>query len=215
MKKIFIALIMFFFIATASVFADNMPNLKYKNIKNNEKISYNLETGVWSKKIDKKQGNYFIKTKGFGDFYDYLNQNKDFAFSTNCEYEFIYNDQLIGYSNTDMKFYDITYINGGLNKRALSKDEVEKIFPEYRVITFNEFSPLTNSLKIKKHIPDIKIILYNNTNRTFDNYTYTSGNAKFEKYDLRGFLTISTPGMIQFSRVKENDNKNWYVLMIR
>ena len=65
------------------VYANNMPNLKYKNIGNKDKITFNESTGTWSKAIDKKSGNYYIKTKGFGDFYDYLNPNKDFAFSTN------------------------------------------------------------------------------------------------------------------------------------
>ena len=198
-----------------SVNAKNMPDVKYKNIGNKDKISYNSETNVWSKKVDKKQGNYFIKTKGFGDFYDYLDSDKNFAFSTNCEYEFIYNNSLIGYSNREMKFYDITYINGGLSKRVLNKEEVESIFSDYKVVALSEFSSLTNSLKIKKHLSDLKLILLNDTDKTFDTYTFTSGNAKFEQYDLRGFLMVKSTGMIQFSRLGEHDDKLWYVLLIR
>ena len=214
MKKIIFSLI-FCLIFTSNVFAENFPDLKYKNIKNREKISYNSELNLWTKKIDKKSGNYYIKTKGFGSFYDYLDSNKNFAFSTNCEYEFIYNDSLIGYSNRDMKFYDITYINGGLSKRALTKEEVEKIFPDYKVIEFSDFSEKTNSLKIKKGFGDLKIILLNDTDNPFDEFTFTSGNAQFEQYDLRGFLTVSKHGMIQFSKNGISNDNLWYVLLIR
>ena len=217
MKKILkrTILILFISVFTAlNVYSENMPNLKYKNIGNKDKISYDSQTGVWSDNIDKKSKNYFLKTKGFGDFYDYLDSNKNFAFTTNCEYEFIYNDSLIGYSNRDMKFYDILYANGGLSKRELSKEEVETIFPEYKVITFSDFSIKTNSIKLKKHSNILKIILLNDTSNTFDNYKFTSGNAKFEQYLLRGFLTVSKSGMIQFSDTND-ENYLYFVILVR
>ena len=212
MKKIIISLLLCFF-GFLSVYADNMPPLKYKNIKNKSKISYNETTGTWS--YNKSGENYFTKTKGFGVFYDYLNSDKSFAFSTNCEYEFIYNDSLIGYSNRDMKFYDITYANGGLSKRPLSVDEVEKIFPEYKVIPFSEFSDKTNSLKIKKQSSPLKILLFNDTNDNYDGYAFSTGNAKIEQYDLRGFVTVHKPGMVQFSKSKELNKNQWYIILVR
>ena len=218
MEKIFkrTFLILFISVFTAlNVYSGNMPNLKYKNIGNKDKISYDSQTGVWSKNVDKKSNNYFIKTEGFGEFYDYLDSNKNYAFTTNCEYEFIYNDSLIGYSSRDMKFYDLLYTNGGLSKRELSKEEVEAIFPEHKVITFSDFSAKTNSLKLKKHLGDLKIILLNDTNNTFDNYKFTSGNAKFEQYTLRGFLTVSKSGMIQFANTNHDDSHLYFVILVR
>ncbi len=215
MKKLFLSLLFVFIFAELSVFAEKMPNLKYKNIGDKDKISYDVQTDTWSHKIDKKNKNYFIKTKGFGEFYDYLDSSKNFAFSTNCEYEFIYNNSLIGYSNKDMKFYDISYTNGGVGKRALSKEEVEKIFPDYELISLSDFSNLTNSKKVKKGFGDLKIILFNDTDKTFENYKFTSGNAKFEQYDLRGFLTVTKHGMIQFAPLEESENSIWYVILVR
>ena len=212
MKKFLCLFFCMILIQTA--YAANYPDLKYKNIKNKEKISYDFSTGKWSK-YNKNNGTYFIKTNGFGDFFDYLDSDKNFAFSTNCEYEFIYNDKLIGYSNKDLKFYNIRYENGKVNKAELSKEDVEKMFPDYRVISFNEFSEKTNSLKIKKNFGDLKIILFNDTDKTFEYYGFTSGNSKFEQYDLRGFLTVSKAGMVQFSDLRECDDKSWYVLLIR
>lgn len=214
MKKIFITFLIMF-CTMIYVHASNMPDLKYKNIGIKEKITYDITTNVWSKKSDRKNSNYFVKTKGFGDFYDYLDSNKDFAFTTNCEYEFIHNGSLIGYSNRDMKFYEILFDNKTVGKRALSKEEVEAILPEYKVVSLSEFSPKTNSIKLKKNFSAIKIFLYNDTDNTFDGYTFTSGNSKFEQYDLRGFLTVYKSGMVQFSNLEELDDKNWYVLLIR
>ena len=213
MKKIFLSIFLCITVML-TVCAESMPNLKYKNIGNKDKISYSSENG-WSKKIDKKTGNYYIKTKGFGSFYDYVDAEKRFAFSTNCEYEVLYNNRLIGYSSRDLKFYDMDYSNGVLTKQELSKEEVEQIFPDYKVVALSEFSPKTNSLKIKKHLGDLKIILFNDTDKTFDNFKFTSGNAKFEQYSLKGFLTVSKPGMIQFSRIGDKDRLLWYVLLVR
>lgn len=212
MKKIFLFCLLSLFL-TLNVHANNFPNLKYKNIANKDKISFNPQTGIWSKKHNNKSEIIFTKTKGFGEFYDYLDTNKNFAFSTDCEYEFIYNDSLIGYSGRDMKFYDINF-NNGLSKRAMSQEEVETMFPDYKIISLSSFSKKTNSLKIKKHLGDLKIILLNDTDKTFDNFYFTSGNAKFEQYSLKGFLTVKSSGMIQFSD-KKDPNGIWYVLLVR
>ena len=214
MKKIFASLIVLT-LFSLSVFADNFPNIKYKNIGNKDKISYNSSTDTWSTKFDKTT-NYFIKTKGFGEYFDYLYPTKEFAFSTNCEYEFIYNGNLIGYSNKDLKFYDIQFANGGISKRELTKEEIEQILPDYKLIYLSDFSKNTNSYKIKKHFGALKILLVNNTDDIFDDFVFTSGNAGFKTYDLRGFLTVTKPGMIQFAKKDSHINdKNWYVLLVR
>lgn len=214
MKKSLLCICLCFILCTA-VFADNFPNTKYKNINNKDKISYDSYTDSWSTKTNRNSGEYYIKTKGFGDFYDYNNANGDFAFSTDCEYEFINNKNFIGYSNKNMKFYYITYINGGIGKRELTKEEVQKLFPEYKVISLSEFSQNTYAYKIKKHLGTLKILLYNDSNKTYDNYKFSSGNADYEQYDLRGFLNVHKSGMIQFSGNETTSDNPMYVLLVR
>lgn len=213
MKKIFLC-IFIIFCSICTVHAEKWPDFSYKNIGLKDKITYDIETNTWSKTTGRNNTNYFVKVKGFGEYYDYLDSEENFVFSTNCEYEFIYNNSLIGYSNRDMRFYEILYDNKSIGKRALTKEEVEQLLPDYRILSLSEFSPKTNSLKIKKHNGANKIMLYNDTNYHFDNYTFTSGNTPFEQYSLRGFLTVHKPGMIEFSQLGEN-NKIWYVLLIR
>lgn len=214
MKKVFCVILAIFF--TAAVNADNLHNLKHKNIKLKDKIYYDLQNDYWYSKADSAKLYKFTKTKGFGDFYDYVDENKNFAFTTDCEYEFIYNGNFIGYSNKNLKFYNMSYLNGRISKRELSKEEIQKLFPEYNIIGLSEFSNKTNSYKIKKHLHDLNIILINDINKTFDKYSFSSGNARFTQYPLKSFLTVTKPGMIQFSGegIRSNDNP-WYVLLVR
>lgn len=199
----------------SGVTASDIPGFKYNEIKEKSKISYNSANGHWSTKVNKKEDLYFTKTKGFGTYFDYLTSNKSYAFTTDCEYEFIAGNLFIGYSNKDLKFYTFSY-NGSLLKRELSDDEVKSLFPDYQIIKISEFSDKTNSLKIKKAWGDLRIILLNDTDKSFDNYTFSSGNAKIETYPISGLLTVSKPGMIQFSNSYGTSKENpWYVLLVR
>ena len=61
-----------------------------------------------------------------------------------------------------------------------------------------------------------KIIIFNDTDMSFYNYAYSSNNAKYKTYELRGFLKITHKGMIQFSKVGEiSKTSAWFVLLIR
>ena len=57
MKK-FALSICFCLALVSAVYAENFPNLKYKNIGQKDKISYNATSDTWSRKVDKKSGNY-------------------------------------------------------------------------------------------------------------------------------------------------------------
>ena len=215
MKKIFMSLFIIFSI-TLCVQAGDVNNIQYKNLKNKTNITYNVELDSWSTKIDKKSGNYFTKTAGDGISSEFVNPDKTFAFSTGCSYEFLKDKDFIGYSDLDLKFYDFAFIDGELTKRELTEEEVQALFPDFRIIKISEFSLNTNSLKLKKHGLKEKIIILNDTNKTFDNYTFTSGNAKFNTYSLAGFIEVTKKGMIQFSHFGENTEITpWFILLVR
>ena len=213
MKRLLVSIFLLMFLSP--VFAGEIPGFKYKDIGLKSKISYNPSTNKWSNHVNKGDI-YFTKTNGFGKYFDYLDSNKSFAFSTDCEYEFIANGFLIGYSNKDLKFYSFSLINGKLLKVELSQDEMQALLPEYKVIKISEFSPNTNSVKIKKDWSSLKILLVNDTDKNFYNYTFTSGNAEIETYPMSGLLKISSPGMIQFSCTSGNSSENpWYIILVR
>ena len=212
--KKYLVVLLILFINVLYVNAEEISGFKYKGISLKSRISYNSSQNKWTKGCSGDK--CFIKTKGFGVFSDYLNTDKSFAFTTDCEFEFIADGKFIGYSNKDLKFYNIKYSGAGINKTELTYDEVCNLLPDYKVIKISEFSTNTNSLKIKKGWGDLKLVLFNDTNKTFNNYVFSSGNAKFESSILSGVVVIYKPGMIQFSSANGSSSENpWYVILVR
>ena len=198
--------------------AASVKNISYDNIKENSKVSYNAELDKWSDNVSRKETDYYKKTisVGSGNYSEFLNPDETLAFSTGCNYEFIKNGDLIGYSNQDLKFYDFAIIDGELTQRELTKDEVQNLFPDFEILLISEFSPNTNSLKIKKQGHNSKYIILNDTDDNFYHYSFTSGNAKFNTYHLTGFIEVTKKGMIQFSHFGDNTKENpWFILLLR
>ena len=215
MKKIFLSLILASSLSL-STFASDTLNIPYKNLKKNAKITYNEELDSWSTKANKHSPDVFVKNISDNNTSEYLYPDETLAFSTNCNYEFLNGKDLIGYSNSDLKFYDFAFLNGELTKRELTEEEIQTLFPNFKIIKISEFSPKTSSLKIKKHNLSEKIIILNDTDKIFENYTFTSGNTKINIYELAGFIEIRKKGMIQFSHFGENTKSTpWFILLVR
>lgn len=212
LKKFLYGLIAVLF--TLSVNASDFQNIDYKNIKDGAKIT--CLDGIWTNKTNKKTKDYYIKkvSAGTSNFSEFYSPEGEFLFSTGCQYEFIYNGSLIGYSNSDLKFYEFTIKDNLLEQRELTEDEVQNLFKNFKIIKISDFSKSTNSLKINKGKG--KFILLNDTDRYFYHYSFTSDNAKFAIYPLKGFLDISKKGMIQFSHFGDNTKENpWFILLVR
>ena len=215
MKKIFLSLVLASSLSLSS-FASDTLNIPYKNLKKNAKITYNEELDSWSTKVNKHSPDVFVKNISDNNTSEYLYPDETLAFSTNCNYEFLNGKDLIGYSNSDLKFYDFAFLNGELTKRELTEEEIQALFPNFKIIKISEFSPKTSSLKIKKHNLSEKIIILNDTDKNFENYTFTSGNTKINIYELAGFIEIRKKGMIQFSHFGENTKSTpWFILLVR
>ena len=215
MKKILLSLIVMFATVLCAN-AEELLQIPYKNIKEESKLR--IENDVWTNKINKKEQDYLIKfiSDGSGNYSEFYNSDGTFAFSTACQYEFLHKGDLIGYSNQDLKFYDFTYAEGKLNKRELTEDEVAELFPDFKIVKISEFSPNTNSLKLKKEGHDFKIIILNDTDKNFYHYSFSSNNGKFETYPLTGFINVTKKGMFQFSHFDDNtESTPWFILLVR
>ena len=192
-------------------------NIPYKNLSNNSYITFNEDSGLWEL-TNKKNAIYIFKrdVNGASGFSEFYSKEGELLFSTGCQYEFINKGLLIGYSNIDLKLYEFFMIDGILNQRELSEDEVQALFKDYRIVKLSDFSKSTNSIKINRKSGVLKIILLNDTDNVFENYSFSTNNAKFETYDLAGFLNVTKDGMIQFSANGENSKvKPWYILLVR
>lgn len=191
-------------------------DIRYKNIKDGENISFSEAKG-WSL-VNKKAEEYFTKrvSDGTGNYSEFYSPQGEFLFSTGCQYEFIYKGSLIGYSNYDLKFYEFTLENGVINQRELNEDEIIGLFEDFKIIKISDFTTSTNSLRLKKNKNHFKILLLNDTDRYFYHYGFTSNNAKFETYPIRGMLDITKKGLIQFSHFGDNTKENpWFILLVR
>ena len=215
MKKILLSLIVMFATVLCAN-AEELLQIPYKNIKEESKLR--IENDVWTNKINKKEQDYLIKfiSDGSGNYSEFYNSDGTYAFSTDCQYEFLHKGDLIGYSNQDLKFYDFTYAEGKLNKRELTEDEISALFPDYKIVKISDFSTNTNSLKLKKEGHNFKIIILNDTDKNFYHYSFSSNNGKFETYPLTGFINVIKKGMFQFSHFGDNtESTPWFILLVR
>ena len=191
-------------------------NIRYKNIQPNDIIKV-YESGKWSF-AKRRDTNRFIKkiSDGTGNYSEFYNSQDEFVFSTGCQYEFIHQGHLIGYSNHELKFYEFFLDNGILTQRELNEDEIQTLFKDFKIVKLSDFSVNTNSLKLKKNKKHFKIILWNDTDIYLYHYGFTSNNAKFDTYPLRGFLNITKKGMIQFSHFGDNTKETpWFIILVR
>ena len=215
MKKILLSLIVMFATVLCAN-AEELLQIPYKNIKEESKLR--IENDVWTNKINKKEQDYLIKfiSDGSGNYSEFYNSDGTYAFSTDCQYEFLHKGDLIGYSNQDLKFYDFTYAEGKLDKRELTEDEISALFPDYKIVKISDFSTNTNSLKLKKEGHNFKIIILNDTDKNFYHYSFSSNNGKFETYPLTGFINVTKKGMFQFSHFDDNtESTPWFILLVR
>ena len=209
MKKFLLVLVLLS--SVLSVSAANISDLPYKSIKDKTDISVSDNGQIWSTKFSKKNSSYYIKN---GDVFCFPDGTP--AFSINSPYMFLLDNRLIGYSNSDLKFYEYSLIDGQPEKRELSIDEVKIAFNKYKIIKISDFNENTNSLKIKKKRGCLKLIILNDTENLFEDYKFSSGNAKFETYPAAGFINVKKAGMIQLSRdVEDSKDYPWFVLLIR
>lgn len=198
-------------------FSADMAKIPYKNINEGARITISNDGTTWVY-ANKKSPDYFEKkiSSGTGSYSEFYSPSGEFLFSTGCQYEFIHNGKLFGYSNADLKFYEFIMDNDVLASRELSEEEILELFNGFKIVRISEFSTSTNSLKIKKSRSDLKLILLNDTDRYFYHYGYSSHNAKFETYPIRGLLNVKKGGLIQFSHFGDNTKENpWFILLIR
>ena len=219
MRKILYGLLILFLFNILffnSVYAQNIQTIEYKSLKNGTKIKYS--DCFWTNKVKKRDTDYFIRSVDRLNFdtITYLSKDGETKIVSDWYYDFIYKGRLIGYSHNDMNFYEIIYYNDAFQTRMLSIDEVQELFPDFKLVKLSSFNKYTNSLRIKKNKLHEKIILINDINVNLANHIFTSGNAKFQKYIFPNFIKINSKGMLHFSEYGESTkNANWFVLLVK
>ena len=208
MKKLFITF--FVFLMCLSVFASDVKNLPYGNIKENGKLTI-TEAGIWSQKVSRKDTGSFIRQGNL-----LKRQDNSLNIDTKCKFIFLNDGRLFGYDDSIMRFYEFVPSNERVSVKELDIYEVSALFKDFHVIAISDFSKSTNVFKVKKTRGEEKIMLINDTAARFDNYGFSTNNAKYEEYIINNAIGVTKPGMIQFSKSDEGvKNAPWFVLLVR
>lgn len=195
-------------------FSADIPGFDHKEIKYKDKIFFNVATEQWSNKNTKNSDICFEKKVGFNEYGDYIKTDGDLIFATNCDFDFIHNGRLFGYSSSDLKFYEFIFENNRIIKTPLTKEEIQKIIPNYKIAPISMFSANTNSLRIRKDAGNLKLFILNDTDKNFHNYKFIPVNSLIKTYDLAGFLKVEKGGMIKFTDENTFIKGNPYILMV-
>ena len=124
---------------------------------------------------------------------------------------------MLGYSESELKFYEFLLDSEqNIQKQELTLKDIAVLFKDFRIILISDFSKTTNVFKFNKKRYNEKIIIVNDTDKIFENYEFTTDNAKFEKYQINNAIKIKKKGMIQFSSSGENTKDlPWFILLVR
>lgn len=191
-----------------SVSAADIKQLPYDEIKDGQKIKP-IENQGWTDKVKRKDSESFVKSGT-----ELVSSN--LVFDTECNYIFINKGRLFGYSETDLKFYEFEQKEENIVKNELNSDDAANLFKDFHIIMISDFSKTTNVFKLKKNRSEEKIMILNDTDCEFKDYSFTTNKAKFNLYPINNTIGVTKKGLIQFSKNGEDSQETpWFILLVR
>lgn len=202
MKKIFLTLII---LISASLSANSFDFVE-------NSVYYNLQTQKWSaKRTTPKDIKLIYKMYSTsGGYSEYYNNRGKLAIGPFSNREFIYDGNLIGIDNGNLKLIKYYYDNCYFRNSILDEGYIGKLFPEIEIIKLSKF--VNNEITIyKKPLEQKKILILNDTKNNY--YKYTFKPANIEDKDITGLITVGKFGKIVFSHYGD-DNEFFPALKI-
>lgn len=139
-------------------------------------------------------------THGSGSFSEYELKKK--LYDTDTTYEFLYNNQLIGYNMHKLKFYNLEFENDKFKNTILSDIQLKELFPNVEIVKVSQFK--NNKITLNKPWFESKtFMLVNDTDRDFYKYQFEN----YEKQDelIRGLFEVKRPGTLIYSHFGSRD----------
>lgn len=200
MKKIIFTLLSLICLSNISFAYTADPNV-LNSINDNQIVDYNPTTKIWSRNLGLKD---YVFTKhisvGTGSFSEYF--YKDKQYDTNSTYEFLYYGKLIGYNGHLLKFFDLTFNGEKFEAKELTKEQVQVLFPDIKIILVSEFKD--NEITIESPIFRKRAyMILNDTDQDFYKYQfeyYMSNDRVF-----KGIFETSFPRVLVYSHFKSRD----------
>ncbi len=175
--------------------AYNYPDNVQSFVEVNKKVYYNPTSSTWAR-TPLAKGLIFTKhmTVGSGGFSEFL-LDKTY-YDTNTTLEFYDGNKLLGYNQHELKFYELGFNDNKITRRELSADEVQKLFPDVKIVKVSQFK--NNKITLKKPVGKTKtFLILNDTDRDFYKYNYENHGNGTEL--IKSIVEVSSPKKIVFS----------------
>ena len=130
----------------------------------------------------------------------------------NSDFDFIYNEKLYGVDNKNLKYYQITFDKVKFMEKQLSYEQVENAFKGYDVVKISDFKDGT--YKILNGYKDKKILLFNDTDKSFENYSIKPEKFSPDK-NINGLIKLPYWGKVIFSPDEKSETHETYKIKIR
>lgn len=187
-------------------------SFSYSEIDNNSQVVYSPYSGVFTDggiaedrivltKHSADENNSFPK-------YTY----KDKEIQLNSDFDFLYNEKLYGIDNKNLKYYQITYDKVKFTEKQLSYEQVENAFKGYDVVKISDFKD--GMYRILNGYKDKEILLYNDTDKSFKNYSVKPEKFSPDK-NINGLIKLPYWGKVIFSPDTKSENQETYTIKIR
>lgn len=184
----------------------------YNYITEKQTIFYNPQKSIWTL-MPETEDDIQITNKSFigsGGFCEYYYQDGKLAIGPEINIGFVNDGEFIGINSQELKFYKYKYQDKKFVSELLTQEEIQKLYPEYKIIKVSEFK--NNEITInKKFFEKINVLLLNDTEQSFYKYSYKPASVNPEY--IKPFIHISHPGKIIFSHYG-NDTKETPALKI-
>ena len=184
----------------------------YNYITEKQTIFYNPQKSIWTL-TPETEDDIQITNKSFigsGGFCEYYYQDGKLAIGPEINIGFVNDGEFIGINSQELKFYKYKYQDKKFVSELLTQEEIQKLYPEYKIIKVSEFK--NNEITInKKFFEKINVLLLNDTEQSFYKYSYKPASVNPEY--IKPFIHISHPGKIIFSHYG-NDTKETPALKI-
>lgn len=195
MKKIFLTLLILFSVTLNAYSFDFVENNVY----------YNLQTLKWSsQRTTAKDIKLFYKLyPTSGGYSEYYNNKGKLAIGPFSNKEFIYNGNLIGIDNGNLKLICYYYDNGFFRNKELDTATVNNLFPNAEIIKISQFQ--NNSITLYKKPFEQKLyLIINDTNNNYYKYQFKPANISNE--NVNGLITVNKFGKITFSHYGDDND---------
>lgn len=195
MKKIFLTLLILFSVTLNAYSFDFVENNVY----------YNLQTLKWSsQRTTAKDIKLFYKLyPTSGGYSEYYNNKGKLAIGPFSNKEFIYNGNLIGIDNGNLKLICYYYDNGFFRNKELDTATVSNLFPNAEIIKISQFQ--NNSITLyKKPFEQKQYLIINDTSNNYYKYQFKPANISNE--NVNGLITVNKFGKITFSHYGDDND---------